>query len=42
MVNIMSRRQIGDKSSRKLFTKTAMKINKKNVRPRLQRGGGRL
>ena len=36
------RKEISNKGSQKLFTATAMKINKKNVDPRPMRGGIRL
>lgn len=36
------RRKISNNKSRKLFSKTAMKINRKNVDPRPMRGGIRL
>jgi hypothetical protein len=43
-VNVMSnyRKPVRKKTSRKLFTKGALKINKKNVQARPMRGGIRL
>jgi len=38
----MRRKKVSNKRSQKLFTKTAMKVNRKNVAPRPMRGGIRL
>ena len=36
------RKRLSDKKSRKLFTRTAMRVNPKNVAARPMRGGIRL
>jgi hypothetical protein len=38
----MKRKKISDSRSRRLFTKGAININRKNVSPRPMRGGIRL
>jgi hypothetical protein len=38
----MKRRKVSSSKSRSSFTKGAMNINAKNIRPRLMRGGMRL